>query len=124
MRLSEAMRKGAKVTSQTFGILWGSLFADSDGNTNNGSSCALGVALIGATPQLNHMYSTTCSMLWPWTETQKATCPDEKCKNMQENWPIANVVIHLNDHHRWTREEIADWLEKGENCMEAQHEVK
>lgn len=24
---------------------------------------------------------------------------------------IAKVIVHLNDHHCWTREQIADWLE-------------
>ena len=26
--------------------------------------------------------------------------------------PIYSLVIHLNDGHRWTREQIADWLDK------------
>lgn len=35
------------------------------------------------------------------------------------------MVIHLNDDHRWTREDIASWLEKGEICMEEkENEVK
>lgn len=25
--------------------------------------------------------------------------------------PVANLIMHLNDHHAWTRERIADWLE-------------
>lgn len=24
---------------------------------------------------------------------------------------LQTVIIHLNDHHKWTREQIADWLE-------------
>ena len=25
--------------------------------------------------------------------------------------PIGAMIVHLNDDHRWTREQIADWLE-------------
>lgn len=36
--------------------------------------------------------------------------------NMAEQWKgrvphLQATIIHLNDAHRWTREEIADWLE-------------
>ncbi len=30
---------------------------------------------------------------------------------MSEPTQIANTIIHLNDDHRWTREQIADWLD-------------
>ncbi len=26
-------------------------------------------------------------------------------------WPLAGAITHLNDHHDWTREQIADWLD-------------
>jgi hypothetical protein len=29
--------------------------------------------------------------------------------------PILTVVIHLNDYHRWTREQVADWLDSLED---------
>jgi hypothetical protein len=25
--------------------------------------------------------------------------------------PLSEVIVHLNDHHRWTREQIAGWLD-------------
>lgn len=28
-----------------------------------------------------------------------------------DNTNLRNMIIHLNDSHRWTREEVADWLE-------------
>lgn len=27
------------------------------------------------------------------------------------NVPVIDIVVHLNDHHKWSREQIADWLE-------------
>jgi hypothetical protein len=33
----------------------------------------------------------------------------EKCSRIDS---LLNVIAHLNDHHRWTRERIADWLEE------------
>ena len=35
-------------------------------------------------------------------------CPAEGCKN--KRLPLAPLIVHLNDDHRWTREQIADWL--------------
>lgn len=34
-----------------------------------------------------------------------------KCPVTGRQGPLSNVVITLNDHHGWTREQIADWLE-------------
>lgn len=30
---------------------------------------------------------------------------------------LDNIVVHLNNHHRWTRETIADWLESEEEKL-------
>jgi hypothetical protein len=30
---------------------------------------------------------------------------------------LDNIVVHLNNHHRWTREAIADWLESEEEKL-------
>ena len=35
-------------------------------------------------------------------------CPEDGCKHNSKLW---NAVQHLNDHHRWTRESIADWVD-------------
>ena len=34
-------------------------------------------------------------------------CPHENCN---KRLPLAPMIVHLNDDHRWTREQIADWL--------------
>lgn len=31
---------------------------------------------------------------------------------------LADLIIHLNDHHKWTRNEIADWIESLDIDME------
>jgi len=38
-------------------------------------------------------------------------CP-EGCKpRFPQSSLVANLVIHLNDDHRWSRNRIADWLD-------------
>jgi hypothetical protein len=34
-------------------------------------------------------------------------CPQDGCK---KRLPLAPMLVHLNDDHVWTREQIADWL--------------
>jgi hypothetical protein len=34
-------------------------------------------------------------------------CRAEKCK---KKLSLAALIVHLNDDHRWTREQIADWV--------------
>ena len=93
MRLSEAIRLGAMMTSQAFQALF----------TNDGA-CALGAALlaIGAAPdQALH----SALNRWPWAFTVSANCPScgrSRC--------VFEVITHLNDAHRWTREQIARWI--------------
>lgn len=42
----------------------------------------------------------------------KVTCPcKDKCVTSDGPKQIWQMVIHLNDKERWTREQIADWLE-------------
>lgn len=38
-----------------------------------------------------------------------AVCPIKRCKRDEE--PIYHLIQHLNDHHQWKRERIADWLD-------------
>lgn len=40
-----------------------------------------------------------------------------KCPTCGKTTPV--MLPHLNDDHKWTREEIADWVE----CIEQQHEA-
>jgi hypothetical protein len=57
-------------------------------------------------------------------------CPAEDCFLKETDMsPLRNIVIHLNDSHKWTREAIADWLESihdptGENGPNLNFQVK
>ena len=35
-------------------------------------------------------------------------CPGEDCK---KTLSLAAVIVHLNDDHKWSREQIASWLD-------------
>jgi hypothetical protein len=39
-------------------------------------------------------------------------CPVEGCK---KRLLLSAMIVHLNDHHEWSREQIADWLEQNGN---------
>lgn len=51
--------------------------------------------------------------LAPVLDTSMQYCPD--CSNWSPpnsfRLTLGSVIIHLNDHHHWTRERIADWLD-------------
>jgi hypothetical protein len=93
MRLSEAILLGAMMRPQAFRALF----------TDDGA-CALGGALlaVGATgePALRSVRNQ-----WPWAFAVSANCPD-----CARSCPVFGVITHLNDNHRWTREQIATWV--------------
>ena len=102
MRLSDAIREGIKKRKyQVFGS-----FRD-----NKGGTCAIGAANDAG---------------WSWGRQEYPpgfyACPSCKLdthttlcfvKGTTENQGIYSyeMVQHLNDDHRWTREAIADWLD-------------
>jgi hypothetical protein len=93
MKLSEAIRLGAMMRPQAFRTL-----------LTDGGACALGAALlaVGARPE-----EAVRSALnrWPWASTVSADCP--RCGRSRT---VFRVITHLNDRHRWTREQIAKWV--------------
>src|SRR5918994_57756 len=93
MRLSEAIRLGAMMRPQAFRTLL----------TDDGAY-AFGAALlaVGARPE-----EAVPSALdrWPWASTVSADCPG--CGRSRT---LFRVITHLNDRHRWTREQIAKWV--------------
>lgn len=129
MKLSEAIRLGAMLKPQAFGTQWETrLKAGWRGwllRQRENATCAFAAALDA------HPCATK---LVPWTESRSlrglvATdgefsealilpqewqviyehreCP--ACHGYPEN--VFNLISHLNDTHRWTRERIADWVE-------------
>ncbi len=93
MRLSEAIRLGAMMKPQAFRVL-----------VTDDGACALGAALlaVGAVAERN---ARAVFDRWPWASAVSASCP--KCRRSSL---VIGVITHLNDNHRWSREQIALWV--------------
>jgi hypothetical protein len=110
MRLSEAIRLGAMVTSPLKGAF----------TSVDGSACAIGAALIAVgqlkagTPSYGaHHCKEAAERLWPEFYGQpQIACP--VC-GAQKRF----LVAHINNAHDWTREQIADWVESIETAQES-----
>lgn len=94
MKLSEAIRLGAMLKPQGFGLGAGGAKAQ--------ATCALGAAyeaahVIGSWPALVLAFPQL-------THIEKLACP--VCGDTQDG-----LIAHINDDHLWTREAIADWIE-------------
>ena len=110
---SDAIRLGAAQGPQLFGEYL-------DGH---GGSCAAGAAAIGAG-----------AADFPWSRWRVLLdrvdcCPVCMCTTFTRGpvpgigiSQVIDVVIHLNNDHRWTREAIADWWD--ENYGEKPAEVR
>jgi hypothetical protein len=114
MKLSEAIREGIKKDGvQIFGHLWqfeGEIETNLWGNSNPTydlrknltGCCTIGAALLGVErPRAD-----------PWEVfpilKEITDCP-KSCDVVMN--AFGAIIVHLNDNHKWTREEIADWLE-------------
>ena len=101
MRLSEAIRLGAMMKPQAFGVLI----------DDNGGTCALGAAYdaVGIKFDASGIPNGYLDELDLWLhriiELQAATCPE-----CGLNTPAIGLIPHLNDAHRWTRQRIADFV--------------
>lgn len=112
MRLSEAIRLGSMLKPQAFE------------DHVDGKSCALRAAMDAA--GLKDMYggSDSCNYVaimqqWPVSTLPFNGCPVRKrCKDGRIVTDVCDAIYHLNDSHRWTREQIADWVETIERSQE------
>lgn len=74
-------------------------------------ACALGQAAINLTDDIEHVYDTI-DVIWNALKLYKVDCPEN-------HWDepyygpryLADLIIHLNDRHEWTFEQIADFLD-------------
>lgn len=102
MRLSEAIRLGAMLKPQVFGALFVEVNYPAPGDVFGLRSfvgtCALGAAsdAVGQNPQKQ----------WLWVTNGLTKCP--ACQDYSIN--PHDTIAHLNDWHRWPREQIADWV--------------
>lgn len=101
MKLWEAMLEGAKAGPQLFGSL-------SDGN---GGTCAMGAVMKGGGLEvLFHSIEVESSLVTRFPELhENAVCPEDACYICHGN-VLLNVIVTLNDDHRWSRQRIAEWL--------------
>lgn len=102
MKLSEAIRLGAMLKPQGF-----------DHYEEDGHTCAVGAARDAGGDKAHAQ--------WIQLEAQlKGRCPlcgpvyteDE----LFGTYTPVSVVPHLNDFHRWSREQIADWVQTIEDA--------
>jgi hypothetical protein len=113
MKFSEAMSLGAMLHIQGTACLW-----QCDYNGGIIRTCAWGAALeaIGI-PMRNGQKRANRKRIpttWQILAKQRVPCPaGTSClpHNKANTTTIGRLIEHLNDHHRWTREQIADWLE-------------
>lgn len=89
LKLSEAMRIGARLRPQCRGDLFDSV-----------GSCALGAAYEGMTGKTDAFFHSDVSDLFPQILGVNGDLNE-----------IGREVLEKNDGDGWTREQIADWLE-------------
>ena len=115
MKLYEAIRLGSMLHPQTFDHLEEFRRVYSP-NPLIGvrkivvATCAMGAAFkaLGITNE------TEVPNEWRSEEEVSVSCPtksDEVSYCGDPDCSMSDMVMHLNDTHRWTREKIADWLE-------------
>jgi hypothetical protein len=98
MKLSEAIREGAKLRPQAFGSYF----------NKNGRSCALGAAYEACTGEKNiDLSNPTFWNAYPeLLEMQRVDSPYESFSYLK------SAILYLNDRAKWTREQIADFVEQ------------
>ena len=100
IELAEAILTGIKRRpTQSFGSYFGP----------NGGSCALGAAYEGVYLLPNDAHEAMPRRLdrfFDCLENVSRRCP-AGCK---KQIPIGAMIVHLNDDHEWTREQVAGWL--------------
>jgi hypothetical protein len=76
------------------------------------ASCALGAAYEGMyrlPRQIEGMHPTKdLEWFFDCLEATVRRCPAEACS---KRLVLSAIIVHLNDDHRWSREQIAQWLE-------------
>lgn len=105
MKLSEAIREGAKLRPQCFGTPF------------NVGSCALGAAY-EATYKETTFSKLLCKEYPLLIKEIKVPKILQNCYPRTSQVCISSLIANLNDQVRWSREKIADWVEK----IEKKHE--
>jgi hypothetical protein len=106
MKLSDAIRLGSMTVPQHFGalFLFERPYVQNDDIPPILSACAAGSALM-AIGVLDKGRGWSTATYWPWTADMSVTCPYGDGRKI-----VCDMIVHLNDSHMWTREQIADWV--------------
>jgi hypothetical protein len=99
--LAEFIRAGSSRGPQCFGSYF----------DEKGGSCALGAVYEGVyhlPREHGKLVPDHLERLFRCLDEMTKRCPDQhECK---KRLPLASMIVHLNDDHRWSREQIAEWL--------------
>jgi hypothetical protein len=102
--LAEFIRAGATHGHQCFGSYF----------DEKGGSCALGAVYEGVyhlPRQHGKIVPDHLERLFRCLDEVVKVCP----KGCSKRLPLAPMIVHLNDDHRMTREQIAEWLVQESN---------
>lgn len=102
MELSEAIKAGAKLAPQAFGVLKVARYRK--GREPKLATCALGAAKMA-------LHATSLGAVqqrYPLLGLQVEEVPCG-CR-MKARDTVAEAIMHLNDRHKWRRETIAAWV--------------
>jgi hypothetical protein len=97
--LAEFIRAGSSRGPQCFGSYF----------DERGGSCALGAVYEGVyhlPRQHGKLIPDHLERLFRCLDEMTKQCP----RGCSKRLPLASMIVHLNDDHRMTREEIAEWL--------------
>src|SRR5688500_8350691 len=109
--LARAIRLGAARRPQCFGSYF----------DERGGSCALGAAYDGMyelprqEKEQGEIIPRHLERLFHCLEDVVKRCPEMSAAEQacRKRLPLGAMIVHLNDDHGWTREQIAEWLSNG-----------
>jgi hypothetical protein len=109
MKLSEAIILGSMMKPQISGSYY-----SKDG------TCALGAALdaVGRLHRGKGGPSGRLLKIWPWLTWHVSGFKCKACGTRRPASDMQDVVIHMNDGHKRSRESIASWVAEIENDVE------
>ena len=92
LTISEAIEIGSKMGPQMFGQLRGP----------NNASCVVGAIRLAI--NYPNLYGVSVDATWPYYYKLVKTTVCPVCRK------TSNILVHLNDDHRWSREAIAMFI--------------
>lgn len=114
-KLSTCIREGAKKRPQAFGDYIRQMPVDESGWNYKNCTCALGAAyehITGKLPQPDWLYpQRTKRAIYKECDVQGTRIPYPESVLSGAKAYVVDVVSSLNDSFKWSREQIADYLE-------------